>query len=80
MAIPISTYALVTGYLNHKTTLFLFTGTIGLIVLSLAVVLGESNLGEFGEKGLTLLGSLMIAFSHYRNYQACKRIDCTCHE
>ena len=80
MAIPISTYALVTGYLNHKTTLFLFTGTIGLFVLSLAVILGESNLGELGEKSLTLLGSLMIAFSHYKNYQACKNIDCTCHE
>ena len=80
MAIPISTYALVTGYLNHKTTLFLFTGTIGLFVLSLAVILGESNLGELGEKSLTLLGSLMIAFSHYRNYQVCKSIDCTCHE
>ena len=80
MATPISAYALVTGYLNHKTTLYLFTGSIGLIVLCLAVVLGESNLGEFGEKGLTLLGSLMIAFSHYRNYQVCKSIDCTCHE
>ena len=80
IAAPISIYALSTGYLNHKTTSFLLTGITGLIILALAAALGEGNLGEFGERGLTLLGSLIIAFSHFKNYQVCKSIDCSCHE
>ena len=47
---------------------------------AVAAALGEGNLGEFGERGLTLLGSLIIAFSHFKNYQVCKSIDCSCHE
>ena len=53
---------------------------IGLSILILAITIGESLLGEFGEKGLTLVGSIIVAYAHYRNYQTCQNLDCTCHE
>ena len=80
VAVPISSFALLAGYKNHKITSFLPTGIFGLIALIVAVVLGESMLGELGEKGFTLLGSMLIAFSHFKNYQICKKLDCACHD
>ena len=81
IAVPVSIYALSLGYKNHKTASFMPTGIIGLCILDLVVALGESTLGEFGEKGLTLLGSIMVAFAHYRNHQICRKLECNnCHE
>jgi hypothetical protein len=68
------------GYKNHKTFSFLITGVIGLSILILAITIGESLLGEFGEKGLTLVGSIIVAYSHFGNYRTCQNLDCTCHE
>ena len=81
IAVPVSIYALSLGYKNHKTASFMPAGIIGLCILILVVALGESTLGEFGEKGLTLLGSIMVMFAHYRNHQICRKLECNnCHE
>ena len=81
IAVPVSIYALSLGYKNHKTLSFMPAGIIGLCILVLVVALGESTLGEFGEKGLTLLGSIMVAFALYRNHQICRKLECNnCHE
>jgi len=37
-------------------------------------------LGDFNEKVLTLMGSTIIAFSHFKNYQVCRKLDCVCHD
>ena len=80
VAVPISSFALIKGYKYHKTFSFLSYGILGLVALILAVVLGESNLGELGEKGLTLLGSILVAYSHFKNYKMCIELDCSCHD
>ena len=80
VAVPISSFALITGYKYHKTFSFLSFGILGLVALILAVVLGESNLGELSEKGLTLLGSILVAYSHFKNYKMCIELDCSCHD
>lgn len=80
VAVPISSFALIKGYKYHKTFSFLSFGILGLVALILAVVLGESNLGELGEKGLTLLGSILVAYSHFKNYKMCIELDCSCHD
>ena len=81
VAVPISIYALYTGYKNHKDNSFIPIGAFGLIILVAAVLLGENILGELVEKGLTLLGSIFVAYAHLKNHQACKDIDCnTCHD
>ena len=80
LAIPISIFALSIGYKNHKTSSFIPMAFFGLLMLILAVVLGESVLGEAGEQILTLLGSISLAYAHYKNYETCKELDCACHD
>ena len=80
LAIPISSYALIAGYRNHKTLNFLFIGFAGLFMLISAIIFNGILFEEFGEKALTFLGSVLVIYSHYKNYQTCKNIDCSCHE
>ncbi|HJM71213.1 MAG TPA: MerC domain-containing protein [Gammaproteobacteria bacterium] len=81
IAMPVSIYALILGYKNHNALSFLCLGILGLLTLITAVLLGESLLGESGEKLVTLIGSCLVCFAHFRNYQACINLDCSsCHE
>ena len=81
IVVPISIFALYAGYINHKTTSFFPAAIIGIIVLVVAVIMGEGLLGELGEQAITLLGSLLLVFAHYQNYQTCKKFECAeCHE
>jgi hypothetical protein len=80
IVLPVSLYALITGYNNHKILSYLYIGILGLWLLFFAVFFGEGVFGEFTEKTLTLLGSLIVASSHYKNYKACKELDCSCHD
>ena len=70
--IPISVYALTMGCGQHKRYYLLTLGLIGLIFLISAVALGESLLGEVWEKILTIIGAVMIAYVHYKNYSLCQ--------
>ena len=80
IVLPVSLYALITGYQNHKILSYLYLGISGLWLLFFAVFFGEGVFGEFFEKSLTLLGSIIVASSHYKNYKACKELACECHE
>jgi hypothetical protein len=80
IVLPVSLYALITGYRNHNILSYFYLGTSGLWILIFAVFFGEGVFGEFAEKTLTLLGSLIVASSHYKNYKACKELDCACHD
>ena len=80
IAVPVSAVALYLGYKNHKVSTFIPSAVLGLALLIFAVTFGESLWGELGEKGLTLFGSFLVAYSHFRNYQVCKAIDCNCHD
>ena len=80
MTVPISFFALTLGLKNHKKSSFFILGITGLIILILALVLGEGVLGELGEKLVTLIGSIIVVFAHFKNYQTCVEIDCSCHD
>ena len=79
-AVPLSIFALTLGYKNHQSIAPIPIGILGLLIFISAVILGEDNIGEFGEKMLTLLGSMLVAYSHFKNYKICKNLDCACHE
>ena len=80
IVLPVSLYALITGYRNHKTISYFYLGTLGLWLLVFAVFFGDGVFGELAEKSLTLLGSIIVASAHYKNYKACKELDCSCHD
>ena len=80
-AVPISLLALFLGFKNHQTYSVFYIGIIGLTLMMLAVILGESNIGESGERFLTAMGSLIVAFAHFQNHRACKNLECDdCHD
>ncbi|AAZ27792.1 MULTISPECIES: MerC domain-containing protein [Colwellia] len=69
IVLPTSVYALFMGCKQHKRYRLLFIGFLGLILLVLAVWIGN----EFWEKALTLVGSTVIAGGHYWNYRLCQQ-------
>ena len=77
--IPISLYALISGFQNHKISFYMYLGISGLWLLIFAVFFGEGVFGELAEQILTFFGSLIVAYSHYQNFKACKKLDCDCH-
>lgn len=79
-AIPVSLYALTLGYKNHGALVYFLIGLVGLIVLFSAVLIGDNFYGETGERLLTLFGSVLVVFAHFKNHQICKEINCSCHE
>jgi hypothetical protein len=77
--IPISIFALTMGCKKHNKLSVALYGGVGLASLVAAVVFGESHLGETGEKVMTAIGTLMIAFAHFQNYKLClKSNSCSC--
>ncbi len=79
--IPTSAYALTMGCRQHKRYQLLFLGVLGVTFLISAVVLEEMFLGEVGEKVLTSIGAVLIAYGHYKNYKLCRRHqECECQE
>ncbi|MFT6413644.1 MAG: carbon starvation protein CstA [Glaciecola sp.] len=65
--IPISLFAVISGYLHHKRSGVLLVSAVGLAMLVSAVTLGHDALGETGEVIFTLLGSGLVAFGHIFN-------------
>ena len=79
-ALPISILALGLGYKNHKETSYFIIGVTGLMVLLSAVLFSDTLFGEAGERTLTLIGSMIVAYAHYKNHSICKQIECDCHD
>tara|TARA_B100000886_G_scaffold207692_1_gene143663 strand:+ start:245 stop:571 length:327 start_codon:yes stop_codon:yes gene_type:complete len=80
-AVPVSLFALNRGYKNHKTKNLFFIGITGILILLAAIMLPDSAYQEKLEKALTVLGSTLVVYAHYKNYKACKEIECeTCHQ
>ena len=79
VVIPISAYALIKGGKVHKSRKVFITGISGLLALVAAVVLGHDIVGEFGEKILTVLGSIIVIIAHIKNHLICRATDCECH-
>jgi hypothetical protein len=81
--IPTSAYALTLGCKTHKTFRFAVIAGVGVTLLVLALLLGESGIGEAGEKILTVIGAGFVALGHWQNYHRCQqvsRVECECPE
>ena len=79
IVLPVSAVALVRGCRRHGRLGVLAVGGLGLVTLILAVLAGHDVLGDVGERLTSVLGALLIAFSHWRNfrlYQDADRCEC----
>lgn len=77
LVLPLSLFALTMGCRRHRRWGVMACGALGLTVLLLTMLAGHEILGEFGEKSLTLLGAILVAFSHVINFRHCKTTKCT---
>ena len=79
LTIPVSIFAISLGYKNHSNNLIIYIGIGGLTIL-ISALLVEDNIGSNAQTVLTMIGSLMVIFCHYRNYKICKKVNCECHK
>jgi len=79
LALPISLFGLNSGLKKHNKPSFFYIGIAGLAILVSAIFIGESMFGRFGEQILSVVGSIIVVYAHFRNYRTCKEIDCSCH-
>lgn len=79
--IPCSIYALFLGCKEHSRRRLFFFAFVGLLMLVLALALGEERIGESGEKIMTVLGAAIVALGHWLNFRLCheqEHKDCAC--
>lgn len=74
--IPISVFAIITGYFHHRRANVFLIGAIGLLMFVGAALFAHDTIGEKGEVIFTLIGSALIAFGHVRNFQLRKDKRC----
>lgn len=73
---PISALALRQGCRRHKDRIVLKFGILGLLLLIATAFIGDDVLGENGERLLTVLGAMALAFGHICNYRLCHKNKC----
>ena len=76
LGLPTSTVALTLGCRQHGLKHILAWGLTGIAILVLAASLGEGFLGEYGEKILTVVGSVLVAVGHILNFKCCRSASC----
>ena len=79
LTIPVSIFAISLGYKNHSNNSIIYIGIGGLTIL-ISALLVEDNIGSSAQTVLTMIGSMMVIFCHYRNYKICKKVNCECHK
>ncbi|MBT0585955.1 MerC domain-containing protein [Alteromonas oceanisediminis] len=65
--IPISAFAVLSGYLQHRHLATLGTALCGMTILLLVAFLGHDVFGEIGEVVFSVIGSVLIAYGHISN-------------
>jgi hypothetical protein len=80
VVIPSSLFALGMGCKRHRRRSFMVFGLCGLSFLILGVCIELIGLKHLWEQIFTILGALIIALAHLRNFQMChKSKDSLCH-
>jgi len=83
--LPCALIAFVLGCRKHGDVRVAIMGSIGIILLALAVILHETLHGDQHSDSLisvliTIMGSVILIFSHIRNRKLCAQHDYECHE
>lgn len=76
LVIPTSLFAVTLGCRRHKDTIVLLLVGIGLGILTITAIIGHDHLGELTEKITTIIGSIILAYGHWRNYSLCRHDGC----
>ena len=83
--LPCALIAFVLGCRKHGDMRVAIMGTIGVVLLASSVILHETLHGDQHSDSLisvliTVMGSVMLIFSHIRNRKLCTQHNYECHE
>jgi hypothetical protein len=76
--LPVSVFAVVSGYLYHRNWSVLLITLIGMSILVLVALLGHAVFGDTGEVVASVMGSLLVAYGHIKNFKSRKQMS-QCH-
>jgi len=65
--LPVSFFALATGFTLHKNRYVILISASGIVILIFSALLGHDTLGEAGEVFFTAVGSILVATGHIQN-------------
>ena len=82
LVVPSSIIALTLGCKKHKDKTVFAGITLGLFLLVFTAFFGHDIMGEFGEKAATIVATIILAVSHFRNFSLCRKKECVdaCHQ
>ncbi len=71
--IPVSVIALFVGFRRHGQVSVIFSGAAGLMILVLGAFVVHDLYGPVADRMTTVAGSLVLAYTHYRNFRLAKK-------
>ena len=74
--LPTSSVGFLLGCRRHKDAVVLAFGIAGMSVLVLSAFWGHELVGESGERLLTVVGGILLAAGHVRNFRLCQHDRC----
>ncbi|MCF2947502.1 MerC domain-containing protein [Paraglaciecola aquimarina] len=77
--IPISAFAVVSGYFHHRNWYVVLITSIGMSILVSVAILGHAVFGDQGEVLVSVVGSLFVAYGHIKNFKTRKQLS-QCHQ
>jgi hypothetical protein len=72
VVLPVSIIALALGYRRHRHTGVVVAGIVGLAILTIGGTIAHSAYGLLADRALTVVGSITLAVTHYRNFRLSK--------
>ncbi len=71
--IPVSVIALTVGYRRHRQIGVILWGAAGLAILTIGALVVHDLYGLAADRATTISGSLILAFTHFRNFRLAKK-------
>ena len=69
VVIPVSVVALAFGFRKHRQAGIVFAGAIALAIITISGTVAHSTFGLLADRLLTVIGSILLAVTHYRNFR-----------
>jgi len=74
VVVPVSVVALALGYRRHRHPGVVVSGAVGLALLVVGGTIAHSAYGLLADRMLTVVGSITLAITHYRNFRLSKTV------
>ena len=77
IVVPLSLLALALGYRRHRRTGVVIAGLAGLAILTLGGTIAHDAYGLVADRAMTVVGSITLAITHYRNFRLSRTRSCS---